>query len=95
MVNQNGGSYIELPSVGWICPICGRANAPYVGQCPCPGEKVIHENNSTEISESEENIDWERVFLDGGQLPEEMTQNNWGDYHQMNIEEWDYEETKS
>ena len=20
---------------GWVCPLCGRANAPWLGQCPC------------------------------------------------------------
>lgn len=20
---------------GWICPLCGRANAPWLNQCPC------------------------------------------------------------
>lgn len=20
---------------GWICPLCGKANAPWLNQCPC------------------------------------------------------------
>ena len=20
---------------GWVCPLCGRANAPWISQCPC------------------------------------------------------------
>jgi len=24
----------ESPS-GWVCPLCGRVNAPHVSQCPC------------------------------------------------------------
>ena len=20
---------------GWVCPLCGRANAPWLNQCPC------------------------------------------------------------
>ena len=22
---------------GWICPVCGRGNAPYTSTCPCMG----------------------------------------------------------
>lgn len=35
-----GGSYTinmgEPPKqYGWVCPLCGRANAPWLNQCPC------------------------------------------------------------
>lgn len=25
---------VNLPS-GWVCPKCGRVNAPHINQCPC------------------------------------------------------------
>ena len=25
---------------GWVCPLCGRANAPWLGQCPCQPKKT-------------------------------------------------------
>ena len=28
-------------NTGWVCPVCGRANAPWVGQCPCWTPKTI------------------------------------------------------
>lgn len=36
------GDKIELNSpisYGWVCPCCGRVNAPWVGQCSCNGKK--------------------------------------------------------
>ena len=26
---------------GWICPVCGRGNAPYTNTCPCI--PIVHE----------------------------------------------------
>ena len=23
------------PMTGWICPVCGRGNAPFTSSCPC------------------------------------------------------------
>lgn len=25
---------------GWVCPLCGRANAPWLSQCPCQPKKT-------------------------------------------------------
>ena len=27
---------------GWICPRCGRVNAPWVMQCPCKSEVITY-----------------------------------------------------
>ena len=26
-----------IAPVGWLCPACGRGNAPFVQHCPCKG----------------------------------------------------------
>lgn len=25
----------QVVSIGWVCPQCGRVNAPFVAECPC------------------------------------------------------------
>lgn len=34
-------------SVGWICPKCGRALAPWISECPCYLDKAVITTNST------------------------------------------------
>ena len=46
MIGYSDGSYEELGdgscekpkttgAYGWICPVCGRGNAPFATTCPC------------------------------------------------------------
>lgn len=29
-------------SIGWVCPSCGKANAPWKGSCDCRPSYVLH-----------------------------------------------------
>ena len=26
---------LKVGMSGWVCPVCGRGNSPFVGTCPC------------------------------------------------------------
>jgi rRNA processing protein Gar1 len=28
-------------NVGWVCPVCGRVNAPFISVCPCSFKEVF------------------------------------------------------
>jgi uncharacterized OB-fold protein len=32
--------YWQQPSIGWICPVCGRGLSPWSTFCPCQVEGV-------------------------------------------------------
>lgn len=34
-------------NVGWICPVCGSINAPWVPSCKCKGQIVKYDVNTT------------------------------------------------
>lgn len=34
-------------NVGWICPVCGSVNAPWVPSCKCKGQIVKYDVNTT------------------------------------------------
>ena len=40
---------------GWICPICGRALAPWVPECPCRGVTNTSKSNCTFIHDTAAN----------------------------------------
>lgn len=31
---------------GWICPRCGKVNAPFIASCDCKPDKVVSNANS-------------------------------------------------
>lgn len=31
---------------GWVCPICGNVNAPWVASCPCGGQQKFEYTTS-------------------------------------------------
>ena len=42
------GSVCNMPihkSQGWVCPLCGRANAPFMLTCQCRNGKQIEEQS--------------------------------------------------
>ena len=28
----------SIMAYGWVCPVCGKANAPWASQCTCKGK---------------------------------------------------------
>ena len=36
---------IAMDNIGWICPVCGRGNAPQVTTCPCKPFPITYINN--------------------------------------------------
>lgn len=30
-----------IMTYGWVCPVCGKANAPWASQCTCKGKLPV------------------------------------------------------
>ena len=45
-IELNSPITVEPINYGWVCPRCGRANAPWVSQCSCTGSPFMKTNTS-------------------------------------------------
>lgn len=44
-----------LMGQGWICPVCGNVNAPWVASCPCGGSPQVIMTTSSDTDYKKEN----------------------------------------
>ena len=45
------GRMNTLMREGWVCPVCGNVNAPWVASCPCGGQDNNTSYNATRLDE--------------------------------------------
>ena len=51
-VEINSPITVEPINYGWVCPRCGRVNAPWVSQCNCTGSPFVKTSASSAYSAS-------------------------------------------
>lgn len=51
-VEINSPTYTAPMAYGWVCPRCGRVNAPWASQCGCSGSMFVKINTPPEFKAS-------------------------------------------